>query len=498
MDGPLGKAELRAADRWITDMLTSVFTSRDIPVNTVLGPCDLKHSSLYDSIAFIALKCSDRRTKPYMLKVDVTRAASESPCWLQLVQPARNTDEQNLEAYVKDRQLFFRALRTVKRDSELLVWYKKDLSQLLNLSPEESKGVAPYVCPFCKQTFQFEFPLLAHQRFLCKERFLSLTADRLSKVSPHSKGDKPATDFHNLARDLENDRAPSNNKEKGGHNKRKHSEVGKESRDETLNFSPPRGDRSTKRVCVQGRADQLHIPVALRQTNSSKHSTIGSIKESQSSSQGSPDGKNTTGPGGLKHLKSKPKNGLTKVCLPLFGSDTFALSDSISSGNEERKSAFVQPPRSSFQTLPVVMTLPVGLPQLPLAASKLQSAALLQAATHKQLFNASVWPKPLASSAALGKATTTSSSSTARHSLLSVPLSPLSPLGLPAQNWCAKCSVSFHMTSDLVHHMRSHHKRAPSEEQGAKLQRRDRLRCPICEESFRERHHLSRHMTSHT
>lgn len=72
MDGPvpMGSAELRAADRWITDMLTSVFTSREIPVNTVLGPCDLKHSSLYDSIAFIALKCSDRRTKPYMLKVN--------------------------------------------------------------------------------------------------------------------------------------------------------------------------------------------------------------------------------------------------------------------------------------------------------------------------------------------------------------------------------------------------------------------------------------------
>lgn len=71
MDGPklMKKADSRAADRLITDMLTSIFTTTDIPVNTVFGPCDLNHSSLYDSIAFIALKCSDRRTAPYTLKV---------------------------------------------------------------------------------------------------------------------------------------------------------------------------------------------------------------------------------------------------------------------------------------------------------------------------------------------------------------------------------------------------------------------------------------------
>ncbi|XP_063065773.1 PR domain zinc finger protein 8 [Engraulis encrasicolus] len=557
MDGPvpMGSAELRAADRWITDMLTSVFTSREIPVNTVLGPCDLKHSSLYDSIAFIALKCSDRRTKPYMLKVDVTgAAAAESSCWLQLVQPARYADEQNLEAYVKDGQLFFRALRTIKRDAELLVWYKKDLSQLLNLNLEESEGVAPHTCPYCTQTFQFEFPLLAHQRFLCKERFLSLTASRFSKLSPppRSLGDKPATttttDFHNLARDLESSRAPSGNVEKGGpnkSNKRRHSEEEeeeeRESEDEVLSFSPPRGDRAGKRVCVQGRAVQLRIPVPLRHASST--SSIGAITQTQTSSPKSLGGNDTViSTGGVKHLKPKPKNDLllkTSLPLPLSfsGSDIARsiLSDSVSAGDEERKSAFIQPPRSSsssssssFQTHhPVMMALPAALPHLPhlpLAASKLQRAALLQAAAHKQLLSASsIWPKPhlAASGPVLGKLTTTSLSRTSgnngpqHHSppptpaLLSVPLSPLAPLGLPAQNWCAKCSISFHMTSDLVQHMRSHHKRAPSleeqqqagdgsQQQGAKQHRRDRLRCPICKESFKERHHLSRHMTSHS
>jgi len=64
-----------------------------------------------------------------------------------------------------------------------------------------------------------------------------------------------------------------------------------------------------------------------------------------------------------------------------------------------------------------------------------------------------------------------------------------------AQNWCAKCNTSFRMTSDLVYHMRSHHKR---EFDPVKRRKDDKLRCEVCGESFRERHHLTRHMTSHS
>ncbi|XP_014279157.1 uncharacterized protein [Halyomorpha halys] len=74
----------------------------------------------------------------------------------------------------------------------------------------------------------------------------------------------------------------------------------------------------------------------------------------------------------------------------------------------------------------------------------------------------------------------------------------LAALTLPAQNVCAKCNISFRMTSDLVYHMRSQHK---SDHHSADSSRRrreqDKLRCPVCNESFRERHHLTRHMTAH-
>lgn len=86
----------------------------------------------------------------------------------------------------------------------------------------------------------------------------------------------------------------------------------------------------------------------------------------------------------------------------------------------------------------------------------------------------------------------------ARPRFLAASLLPssLAALSLPAQNVCAKCNLSFRMTSDLVYHMRSHHK---SETQGESSRRRreEKLRCPVCDESFRERHHLTRHMTAH-
>ncbi|XP_067011265.1 uncharacterized protein [Anabrus simplex] len=72
-------------------------------------------------------------------------------------------------------------------------------------------------------------------------------------------------------------------------------------------------------------------------------------------------------------------------------------------------------------------------------------------------------------------------------------------LSLPAQNVCAKCNINFRMTSDLVYHMRSQHK-SDSQATTDPLRRRreqDKLKCPVCNESFRERHHLTRHMTAH-
>ncbi|BES93223.1 ZnF_C2H2 [Nesidiocoris tenuis] len=76
--------------------------------------------------------------------------------------------------------------------------------------------------------------------------------------------------------------------------------------------------------------------------------------------------------------------------------------------------------------------------------------------------------------------------------------SSLASFTLPAQNVCAKCNISFRMTSDLVYHMRSQHKSDNLlHDSNRRRREQDKLRCPVCNETFRERHHLTRHMTAH-
>ena len=81
---------------------------------------------------------------------------------------------------------------------------------------------------------------------------------------------------------------------------------------------------------------------------------------------------------------------------------------------------------------------------------------------------------------------------------LQLPAAALAPslASAPSQNVCAKCNLSFRMTSDLVYHMRSQHRRDANTDP-VRQKRQEKLRCPVCGENFRERHHLTRHMTSH-
>jgi len=68
---------------------------------------------------------------------------SVSSRYLQMIQSARNAEEQNLEAYMKNGHLVFRAIKDIPENTELLVWYGRDLAKLLGLSTEQknTKGL---------------------------------------------------------------------------------------------------------------------------------------------------------------------------------------------------------------------------------------------------------------------------------------------------------------------------------------------------------------------
>ncbi|XP_030922330.1 fibroblast growth factor 5 [Geospiza fortis] len=64
--------DAKTVQQCLTDIFTSVYTTCDIPENAIFGPCVLSHTSLYDSIAFIALKSTDKRTVPYIFRCNAS------------------------------------------------------------------------------------------------------------------------------------------------------------------------------------------------------------------------------------------------------------------------------------------------------------------------------------------------------------------------------------------------------------------------------------------
>ncbi|KAM9330085.1 PR domain zinc finger protein 8 [Gastrophryne carolinensis] len=572
--------DAKAVQQCLTDIFTSVYTTCDIPENAIFGPCVLSHTSLYDSIAFIALKSTDKKTVPYIFRVDTSAAngSSEGLMWLRLVQSARNKDEQNLEAYIKNGQLFYRSLRRIAKDEELLVWYGKELIDLLLLNPARAQpkaaGSSQFTCLECNQRFQYDFPYAAHVRFRCPKRLHNVDSEqqakdtreleprntmistpKFNKVSiyqPQKENHKPTTDFHNLARDLENFRGPCSSSFSSAHspksnisrqesegtnenihkNKRKYEEHLDDTRSRRLEPSGRFLDRpmpSSKEdlVCspqtFRGNSyfnveegEQLYAPPS-PETGEAKRSAFTEVKKASrgvEDSESNTEGKeistaNSNSPSENKRLHVRPEN-QAEENSPL--GSAFTSVSQLTNTDQERKSAFSQPTRSSFSHVAPLQVMgqklmPSGVsldchadsvgpgrmfPTDPLSV-KLQGPELngncsLPGSLPKQspfLFATTFWPK----------------SSSALQLQLPSTLTLLPPsftsLCLPAQNWCAKCNASFRMTSDLVYHMRSHHKKEYAMEPLVKRRREEKLKCPICNESFRERHHLSRHMTSH-
>ncbi|XP_063271282.1 PR domain zinc finger protein 8 [Prinia subflava] len=596
--------DAKTVQQCLTDIFTSVYTTCDIPENAIFGPCVLSHTSLYDSIAFIALKSTDKRTVPYIFRVDTSAAngSSEGLMWLRLVQSAREREEQNLEAYIKSGQLFYRSLRRIAKDEELLVWYGKELTELLLLgparTPARTNGSPPFACPECSQRFQFELPFAAHLRFRCPKRLHGPDTGPAAEAAgvkdgagkeqepgkfgkpsgpPHhpfpgpdggpAASTKPSTDFHNLARELENSRGglagspgrpvPSEGGPEAAAGKAKRRFPEEEERGpstargrfpaerpglpaapkEEPGCAPQQQYRAAGSYCGLEEGGRLFAPPS-PETGEAKRSAFVEVKKAARGPE--PDGgpedgpeRSSPGAGGAEHglcprggaggsLAARldggsPARGSAFSTVPQLGAGPGGAGGG---GAEERKSAFSQPARSFPHVPPLVLGPKLGglgepCPDGAAAPARLYAAEALAAklpggaeaaggggggggGLPKQspfLYTTAFWPK--SSAAAAVAAAAAGPLQLQLPSALTLLPPSFTSLCLPAQNWCAKCNASFRMTSDLVYHMRSHHKKEYALEPLVKRRREEKLKCPICNESFRERHHLSRHMTSH-
>ncbi|XP_062851270.1 PR domain zinc finger protein 8 [Trichomycterus rosablanca] len=489
----------------VPDFYTSVQVTQDIPAGVSFGPCVL-HTTVYDTIAFIALKSFDRRGKSYVFRVDPD-ALKSSPLvvpWLRLVQAAMDTKEQNTEAYLKAGQLYFRTIRDISQGEELLVWYDEELSHLLGFSDIKTRGLADgFMCGRCRQSFKHENPFLAHCRFLCANvKADAIQADSKQMYSEAGRQRK-VTDFHNIARDMEHKKT---SEDLVTTRKRKHDEG---------SLSP----RSRKPVLLEKKniANDNNMTQANTDYPSGHNLTETALKgtgESWSTSRLKSD-KNSAFVKINKEEGAKLEQALqvedkTEQNPSTLGHQTCTDSNASEPGafvlwtaHAQQKSAFCKPNKRTFteahQNPAPPLCGPQELPENILGYRNLLASTMYQNDLPSTQTAVSA---PLTTPSSFHYAPdpwSRSVSGSIHPSSSSLPVLPptLSSLGVTVQNWCAKCNLSFRMTSDLVFHMRSHHKKEFAAEAQSRRRREEKLTCPICHEYFRERHHLSRHMTSH-
>ncbi|NWQ78041.1 ZN488 protein, partial [Columbina picui] len=515
----------------LPDILATVHTTQDIPKEVVFGPCMLQNT-LLDTVAFIALKCSDRRNIHYVFKVDVTSAHSPLGLpWMRLVQAAANSKEQNLEAYLENSQLYYRSTRKIKKNEELLVWYDKELSSLLGFN--EIKPQSPQNelrCQECDRVFKCEHSYLSHVRFLCvPEKSALLWRNFQDPKTEKSNLSEQTTNFHSLARDLEVKMAACKDDAHGlVGEKRTKSEEAENNRSRKTVLLEKTNNLSEEHNCggKEEVAGEHALSGSFWKLNSGRQSARKDILEQKQSAFTE-----------VRRMKEKLRNErlkereqedgtvphgkeqVSKEMLLNSSSSAFSFVWPTRTGGEQ-KSAFSKPSKCLAERAAINSSHPMSesaksLGELSgliattdimccstLLNSKffvgdLCNAQMLQTSiTRSNAFPYTSEPWPKQAGGQLQNSTTTSSSSSSSSLTLLPPT--FTSFGVAAQNWCAKCNLSFRMTSDLVFHMRSHHKKEySSTESQCKRRREEKLTCPICHEYFRERHHLSRHMTSH-
>ncbi|NXK89298.1 ZN488 protein, partial [Formicarius rufipectus] len=527
------------------DVLATVHTTQDIPEEVVFGPCMLQNT-LLDTVAFIALKCSDRRNIHYVFKVDVTSVHSPTGLpWMRLVQAAANSREQNLEAYLENRQLYYRSTRKINKNEELLVWYDEELSSLLGFNEIKTQSPqngnlckthhllsvsAELRCQECDRVFKCEHSYLSHVRFLCvPEKSALLWRNLQNPKTEKSNITEQTTNFHSLARDLEVKMAACKDDAHGliGERRAKSEEAeNNRSRktvllEKTNNLTEERNCGGKEEVGGEhalagffwklGSGRQAARRDALEQKQSA-FTEVRRMKEKlRNEKLKEPEQEDGTVLLGKEQVSKE-------VLLNSSGSAFSFVWPTRARG--EQKSAFSKPNKrlteraatnshsvsestkslgelSGFIATTDIMCCSTLL-NSKFFVSDLCNAQMLQTGiTRSNVFPYTSEPWPQQAGGQLQNTTSTSSSSTSSSSLTLLPPT-FTSFGVAAQNWCAKCNLSFRMTSDLVFHMRSHHKKEySSTESQCKRRREEKLTCPICHEYFRERHHLSRHMTSH-
>lgn len=407
--------------------------------------------------------------------------------WVPYVQSARHSEEQNLEAYCEQGKMFYVACKYVPANCELFVWYEEQYAKLFGVPQLEEDckksennfsfealrqffGILSdnlYRCSRCEESFIYPNCLRAHMKFKCKQRNLKCNQSRSEEKPCHLLSIfQNDVLFNPLQTSYCQDTFKSTNKRKL--TEQENHEVNKKVCDRQARSVP----EETHDVFQKCFANEL---TELTESSSSSSSGTGQISDiitgiSSSILPPTEDHVSMMHQHALmffQNFQPQLRNPLSSLEMVNFlnNSSAFTIINS--------PTIFVNQPNNLISKYQSHLLTPF---QGDISFRGHESSTFFDV-QRDALFQ----DRKLTS-----------------HSLIEPQISPPLPSTFAAlnltQNWCAKCNTSFRMTSDLVYHMRSHHKR---DFDPVKKRKDDKLKCEVCGESFRERHHLTRHMTSH-
>lgn len=409
----------------------SVLTQEPITKGTLLGPLSLSPTSV-DPLALLAWRCQDQFPDTrHVIKVYPRDQDNE---WLIHVQSARDSEEQNLEVIVKSGHLYYRAIRDISAEEELFVWFGEDLNDILQLPMIPSTtvdGNKRYYCILCQKLFKYPNSVISHLLYRCERRNLPPVMETSTKTRTKVK----SFDIASLTT-TENDVRPAK-------------------RLMTDSSAPIKYDDCPQQMDVS--SNSFKIPALGSESNNL--SAFKKVDKSHSFNI-------------FPRLPSDVLPTTTSYPLPPYPAPS----------SPQDSTTLVTSLTSAF--VPAHLGEPLDKVKVRYESRALIPAPFSSRSSNLHLPYSKPFPSPVDNF----------TNKTLPSALLSFLPPSLAALTLPAQNWCAKCNASFRMTSDLVYHMRSHHKR---EADATKQRREEKLKCNICNETFRERHHLTRHMTSH-
>ncbi|GAB6029776.1 PR domain containing 8 [Chamberlinius hualienensis] len=484
----------------MNDSGVNVVTIQDIDYDKLLGPLPTV-AHVMDTMVMISLRCSEVRSVVQQLKVAPKKneiepigalSGSRYFHWLFYIQSARNESEQNLEVVTKHGQLYYRTTRDIKEGEELLVWYSKELIdafQVPDVTEFYDKVERRYICHYCHDTFVYPNPLKVHLMYRCHRRLAEVhgfNKVQLDSINRLQLDLYSATMMHQPVKPTSFTTNNISNNYK-------------------LNSAFTFTSLTNNFLDIYRRVTPM---AAVAAAAAAAATNLGIEKENSNSvtSQSSLTTTNTT-------------------LLPIFQGSDYGLVMNDNSPCLKRSLDHTQPPPGGgsafkkvnksnssniYQSDPGKQSLyPITSYSRPIAPTESPPAASV-ASLSSPSTPASCWGGLIVNTSSTQESTPSPTPTSSILNGVTSPYATVSPTPNlnfntavnGAEDTAAMLTVSYRnavytdsiMTSDLVYHMRSHHKRDPDP---MKKKREDKLRCHICNETFRERHHLTRHMTSH-